>query len=206
MIGRPRPLPLWKRILGYKSVAEELIQRAQGISITVIDAEYEEQGTKEFVEPTSTRPATPTDRPAGALRRLLTPDRIIIWEDAVSKRDIRENLVKAITSTTPGLKPDIVLKKLIEREEQGSTFLNEGIALPHARIDTLDTPQIALGLTHGGVLDVPTDRPDRGDLPAPFPGNRSQRPFTTPGQSRPRLSKPRASQNTKHGANRSRST
>jgi two-component system, OmpR family, sensor histidine kinase KdpD len=158
VIGRSRPLPLWKRILGYKSVAEELIQRAQGISITVIDAEYEEQSGREFVEPT-TRAAAPTDRPAGALSRLLTPDRILIWEDAVSKRDIREGLVKAITSTSPGLKPDIVLKKLIEREEQGSTFLNEGLALPHARIDTLETPQIALGLTHGGVLDVPTDRP-----------------------------------------------
>ena len=43
---------------------------------------------------------------------------------------------------------------LAEREQQGSTFLNEGIALPHARFDELISPQVALGLTRAGLLDV----------------------------------------------------
>jgi mannitol/fructose-specific phosphotransferase system IIA component (Ntr-type) len=51
------------------------------------------------------------------------------------------------------------MAKLAQREEQGSTFLNEGVALPHARVEGLDAPQVALGLTHGGVLDVATERP-----------------------------------------------
>jgi mannitol/fructose-specific phosphotransferase system IIA component (Ntr-type) len=37
--------------------------------------------------------------------------------------------------------------------------LNEGVALPHARVEEFDTPKIALGLTHGGVLDGGTDKP-----------------------------------------------
>jgi mannitol/fructose-specific phosphotransferase system IIA component (Ntr-type) len=37
--------------------------------------------------------------------------------------------------------------------------LNEGIALPHARIDTIDSPQVALGLTRAGLLDVVTEQP-----------------------------------------------
>jgi mannitol/fructose-specific phosphotransferase system IIA component (Ntr-type) len=83
----------------------------------------------------------------------------VIWEDAVSRSDIRQHLVKAITSTTPNLDSALVLKKLAEREDQGSTFLNEGVALPHARLESLESPQVALGLTHAGVLDAPTDRP-----------------------------------------------
>ncbi len=54
---------------------------------------------------------------------------------------------------------DVILAKLQEREETGSTFLNEGVALPHARVENLSKPQIALGLTQGGVLDSPTETP-----------------------------------------------
>jgi mannitol/fructose-specific phosphotransferase system IIA component (Ntr-type) len=98
-------------------------------------------------------------RPAGALSQLLSADRIWIWEDPVSKQDIRDALVKSITQSTPGLDHQNVIKKLAERESIGSTYLNEGIALPHARLEELQSPQVALGLTHGGVLDAPTERP-----------------------------------------------
>jgi mannitol/fructose-specific phosphotransferase system IIA component (Ntr-type) len=60
---------------------------------------------------------------------------------------------------TPGVAIDDVLARLGEREQQGSTFLNEGVALPHARLPGLTTPRVAVGLTHAGVLDAPTERP-----------------------------------------------
>jgi len=59
----------------------------------------------------------------------------------------------------PGVREKMVLEKLAEREAQGSTFLNEGVALPHARIDGLSEPQVAIGLTHGGIMDAPTEKP-----------------------------------------------
>ena len=37
--------------------------------------------------------------------------------------------------------------------------MNEGVALPHARLESLAEPQIVLGLTHEGVLDSPTEKP-----------------------------------------------
>jgi two-component system, OmpR family, sensor histidine kinase KdpD len=156
VIGRPRSLPWWRRVVGQKSVAEDLIHRSQGITVTVIDAEYEERSSQEFVEPTV---ASPKPKPPGTLSRLLTPDHIILWDDAVSRQDIRDQLVKAITATNPNLNPEVVKSKLGEREDQGSTFLNEGVALPHARIEGLESPQVALGLTRGGVLDVSTEQP-----------------------------------------------
>jgi mannitol/fructose-specific phosphotransferase system IIA component (Ntr-type) len=47
----------------------------------------------------------------------------------------------------------------MEREEQGSTFFNEGVAFPHARIEGLKRSCVAIGLTHGGLSDVATEKP-----------------------------------------------
>ena len=158
VIGRPRPVPWWKRVVGHRSVAEELIHRAQGVSITVVDAESEERRTIDYVEPSSNATMSAV-RPAGTLSRLLTPQRIVIWDDPVPRQDVRRKLVETVVSTTPGLSAEAVMKKLAEREQQGSTFLNEGIALPHARFDELASPQVALGLTRAGLLDVVTEQP-----------------------------------------------
>src|SRR5580704_9604112 len=158
VIGRPRPVPWWKRLIGHRSVAEELIHRAEGLSIVVVDAESEERRATDFVEPSASA-AMSAVRPAGTLSRLLTPQRIVIWDDPVSRQDVRRTLVDTIISTVPGLNVDVVMQKLAEREQQGSTFLNEGIALPHARLEKLDSPQVALGLTRAGLLDVVTEQP-----------------------------------------------
>lgn len=158
VIGRPHPLPWWKRLIGERSVAEDLIHRAKGVSIIVVDAESEERRSTEFVEP-STRASMAAVRPAGTLSRLLTPERIIIWDDPVARQDVRKRLVEAVVSSAPGLTADEVMKKLAEREQMGSTFLNEGIALPHARMEQLQSPEVALGLTRAGLLDVVTEQP-----------------------------------------------
>ncbi|HMB95406.1 MAG TPA: PTS sugar transporter subunit IIA, partial [Tepidisphaeraceae bacterium] len=84
---------------------------------------------------------------------------IVIWEDPTSRQDIQRRLVEAITKDSPSLNYEQVIAKLAQREGQGSTFLNEGVALPHARMDELKEPQVALGLTHAGVLDASTDKP-----------------------------------------------
>jgi mannitol/fructose-specific phosphotransferase system IIA component (Ntr-type) len=47
----------------------------------------------------------------------------------------------------------------MERENQGSTFFNEGVAFPHARIEGLKRSCVAIGLTHGGLSDVATEKP-----------------------------------------------
>ena len=46
-----------------------------------------------------------------------------------------------------------------KREQQGSTFFNEGVAFPHARIDGLSNSIVSLGLTRQGVSDEPTEKP-----------------------------------------------
>jgi mannitol/fructose-specific phosphotransferase system IIA component (Ntr-type) len=52
-----------------------------------------------------------------------------------------------------------LLEAIDSREAQGSTFLNEGVAFPHVRIQGLSAPFMALGLPRAGVSDVATDKP-----------------------------------------------
>jgi mannitol/fructose-specific phosphotransferase system IIA component (Ntr-type) len=54
---------------------------------------------------------------------------------------------------------EALIRAIMRREEQGSTFFNEGVAFPHVRIDGLAAPAIAIGLTKQGVGDVSTEKP-----------------------------------------------
>jgi two-component system sensor histidine kinase KdpD len=160
VIGKPHPIPWWRRLIGHKSVAEQLIFRASNVTVVVVDADSEEQLASNLpAAPSSdsTTIAAPARPPA--LADLLLPDRVVIWEDPVSREQILHTLAKAAIDGTPGVDLAVVAAKLAEREAQGSTFLNEGVALPHARLDHLTAPRLAIGLTHAGVLDAPTEKP-----------------------------------------------
>ena len=160
VIGRPAALPWWKRLLGKRSIAEELVRRAKGVNVTVVDASTAE--LEAVPEPAPLLRPVGVERqpePPWSLAAALSPDRIVIWEDPVSKQELLHRLVDAIRVDQPRLDAASVLAQLEDRERQGSTFLNEGVALPHARIAGLQRPQVALGITHAGVLDVPTDNP-----------------------------------------------
>lgn len=158
IIGRPRHFPWWRRLLGHRSVAEQLIHRAAGVTVIVVDAETEGLAVTEMPPDTLPAPGQPKQEQAGPIGSILTPQRILVWEDPVSREDIFRQLSAAVAG--PDLPPaEVLAAKLREREASGSTFLNEGVALPHARIEGLNTPQVAIGLTHGGVLDSSSDKP-----------------------------------------------
>ncbi len=72
---------------------------------------------------------------------------------------ILQQLVEAAAKQKEIGDPEIVLKEVLKREEQGSTFFNEGAAFPHARIKGLSSPIVALGFPRKGVSDIATDKP-----------------------------------------------
>lgn len=170
VIGRPHAIAWWRRLTGASSVAEQLIRRARGVSIIVVDVDTQpEPPPEEVPKPavpaavaavsTAQRPPARPGGPARSLGSALDPGRILIFDDAVGRDEIVRRLVGAVCDQVPGLDRDRVLAAVIRREEQGSTFLNEGVALPHARVPELSTPQVALALTRGGILDVQAQRP-----------------------------------------------
>jgi len=172
VIGRPRPVPWWRRLMGERSVAAQLIQKSGGVTVIVVDAETQETQSVDAPKEVATDLPASNGQPVppSTMGGLLTADHILIWNDPVSREDIFTQMVKSITGGEL-IAAEAILKKLHERERTGSTFLNEGVALPHARVDELTVPKIAFGLTHGGVLDAGTDKPIEAVFMLLSPGN-----------------------------------
>lgn len=166
VVGRSGELPWWRRLLGQRNLVERLISRAQGLTIIVVDTQLEEDTSdtapslKDLENIEAKYPITPIPSSAqpssGTLAYLLSSNRILLWKEPVFKEQVLRGLVKAIGHEETGLDEESVLELLRQREAQGSTFLNEEIALPHARVEGLIKPVVALGLTHQGIIDTPT--------------------------------------------------
>jgi two-component system, OmpR family, sensor histidine kinase KdpD len=162
VIGTPGPLPLWKRLLGRKSIVERLIEKAGGITIVVLDTGRRIKQV-EMSEPeirSEPVPAKAADEPIpdATLSSLLSRSRILLWDQPVPKEVVLRSLVDSLKNGEPG-DPDILLAEILKREQQSSTFFNEGVAFPHVRVEGLAVPLVALGITKQGVSDSPTDQP-----------------------------------------------
>ncbi len=170
VIGKPRPIAWYRRLLGAKSVAEQLLFKATAVTVIVVDAE----STEQFVTHQPTIDLTASDQPLSStpgaapaappkpktpLAALADPARIILYDGPVTRDRVTADLVAAVTRANPSIRPEEIATRLAEREKLGSTFLNEGVALPHARLAGLSAPEIALAITPAGITDAPTTKP-----------------------------------------------
>ena len=159
ILGKPRPKIWWRSLLpGKRDVVSGFIGKCPKPTVILIDTRSGGQDTAiEEIPESPVQSAGAGDR--FRLSDFLSTGRILVWGEPVSKAQAMRDLVQALAQARPDFDPQVLLAKLQEREVQGSTFLNEGVALPHAKIADLDQPQVALGLSHGGVLDAYTENP-----------------------------------------------
>jgi two-component system sensor histidine kinase KdpD len=167
VIGTPGKKPFWKRYKRNQDIVNSLIKNAKGTTIIVLDThggkpvtapvgqELPEVGV--FTAPSQqTMPESSTPL---TLSRLLSPGRIVIWDKPVLKDDVLRALVEAIGKDRGIGNSEALFRKVLEREEQSSTFFNEGVAFPHVRIDHPAAPAVAVGLTKQGIEDVNAEKP-----------------------------------------------
>ncbi len=164
VVGSPTEKSFWRRILGGKSTVEHLVHDARGVSVVVLDTRKGEPPAAVVEEEKA--PAGGAGGTAAALAAAppllsdsLSPGRILLWERPVGRDAVLRALAEAAVAGSRELDPDAVLRDIAKREEQGSTFLNEGVALPHARIEGLAQPVVAVGVTRRGITDVATEKP-----------------------------------------------
>ena len=69
--------------------------------------------------------------------QLRTPVRILPFLQAVSKKEALREMSAAIAKQIQELNEDAAFTALQEREALGSTGIGDGIAIPHAKIDSL---------------------------------------------------------------------
>src|SRR3989338_7938083 len=95
------------------------------------------------------------------LKDILTPD--MIWPDvgASSKLALLEELGQRIGSAR-GLDGKNIARILIDREEIGSTGLEDGVAIPHGKFPRLKEVLLACARTSGGIdFDAQDGQPSR---------------------------------------------
>ena len=163
VIGSPGQVSLWRKLRRQMGIVESLIHQAKGTTITVLDTRKEERPEVRAVAEKKREPISAPSGPEPAARlslsHLLSPGRIMIWDNPTAKEEALRRLVEAAGKEVRGSDSARILNAVLERERQGSTFFNEGAAFPHARIDGLAASVVSLGLSRQGISDEPTDKP-----------------------------------------------
>lgn len=71
------------------------------------------------------------------LSHLITPKAVLAHVRASSKKKVLQQLAEHAANLT-GVQEKMILNALLEREKLGSTGVGHGVAIPHARLDTID--------------------------------------------------------------------
>jgi two-component system sensor histidine kinase KdpD len=166
VVGRGNRKPPWKRLGKNGDIVGNLMKHASGVTIIVFDTRREKPASPtrltdipEGMESVATTPASAAPMPAQpALSRLLSPNRIIIWDYPVEKEEALRALAAAAGGDGGITDLEGLYGSILKREAQGSTFFNEGVAFPHVRLPGLTAPLIALGLTKQGISDLETEK------------------------------------------------
>ncbi|HEY2775072.1 MAG TPA: PTS sugar transporter subunit IIA [Candidatus Binatia bacterium] len=155
VVGRSRQLAWWQHRLGRTTLCSDLIERSAGFTVVVVDTDRDEPVAIEG----DTAPTRSTAESSRRLSQLLGENHIEIFDRPMATEQVLRTLLSRIGAGRAQWNADEALARLHERESQGSTFLNEGIALPHARLDGLAAPVAALAVTRAGVSDVAREHP-----------------------------------------------
>lgn len=74
------------------------------------------------------------------IKDILTLDRTLYLVSVKSKKKAFELIADTMSESDPALSSHDIFDKLIDRERLGSTSIGHGVAIPHARIDSLKSP------------------------------------------------------------------
>ena len=84
------------------------------------------------------------------LPKLVTEKFILLNQKSNNKKNVLE-LISSYLQKEIKIKKDIIFESLYAREKLGTTALGNGVALPHARIDSLKTTQTLLLQLGSGI-------------------------------------------------------
>ena len=93
---------------------------------------------------------------------LITPDRIALGLRVKDKANLLRELAQRAEAAGAGLSASLILSGLTAREALGSTGLGRGFALPHARLEGLNTcfglfARLARPIDYDAIDDQPID-------------------------------------------------
>jgi len=81
----------------------------------------------------------------------ITPAHVKIRLEGNGKEEIIEELVSLLVDTSDVEDPDAIFEAVMSREREGSTGLEKGVAIPHAKSDAVKSLSIVIGISRAGV-------------------------------------------------------
>ena len=85
-----------------------------------------------------------------SLVELISPDRIVTLKSKTKEEALRE-LVEVISRSPRVRDKEELLKAILDREKIMSTGIGLGIAVPHAKLDSISDFVIAMGISKEGI-------------------------------------------------------
>jgi PTS system nitrogen regulatory IIA component len=85
------------------------------------------------------------------LSDILVREACLLEMSARTKPEALAELAAALCAAVPGLPRDDLLARLLERERLGTTALGDGIAIPHARLESTPRVLASFGRSRAGV-------------------------------------------------------
>ncbi len=81
----------------------------------------------------------------------IEPDFVNLDLEGRDKREILEELVEQLAEHCENCDADAIFEAVMKRESEGSTGLEKGVAIPHAKSDAVDKLRIVVGISRQGV-------------------------------------------------------
>ena len=161
VVGRSgHSLPLWQRLTGKSTLIQRLVEEAQGITVVVLDTREVGTGAVARVESAvldtgqTIRPQ-PESKPVSSFPARVA---VLLWHEPMEKEAAMRQLLSACCRDNKQVSEQEAWQALIQREQQGSTFLGEDVALPHARLAGLEAAVVGIGVAKQGVSDPSTGK------------------------------------------------
>lgn len=79
------------------------------------------------------------------------PENIKLQLEGQTKDEVIEELVELLTESCCVDDADAILDAVMAREREGSTGLEKGVAIPHAKSDAVSRLSIVIGISHEGI-------------------------------------------------------
>lgn len=85
------------------------------------------------------------------IRKILTRDCVSLELKATTKDEIIEEMIDLLVSAGKVTNRKAAVKAIVDREKKMSTGMQNGIAIPHGKTDTVDSMVVAVALKKAGV-------------------------------------------------------
>ncbi len=85
------------------------------------------------------------------LTDILISEACVVDMQAKTKKEALRELAAGLAASVEGLEAPELLDMLLEREKLGTTAMGDGIAIPHARVESLDRLLASFGRSRNGV-------------------------------------------------------